>query len=242
MILRATEERKLSAKTASFIKCSKQNSVDILLSTLFRVKSFLCKALWITIVYEMCYINKLALPYWKFHSYWCQSLKLKTSYLVLLFKAVTLPTLHLSDVLEQVCHSDGRLELAGLVGHLHRLTASIWVRLDGHRGLGHLTVAAICERTIHNPWVTITMSNRQLEGCCFHTKQGKRGRKLLYLWHKSNGLFQSWSFYEYILCSVAYSFHWAACLIYSLPRKGIIHFYNCWIHNLPCTVYYNLSM
>lgn len=73
------------------------------------------------------------------------------SYLILLFKPVTLPTLHLGDVLEQVCHSDGRLELARLVGHLHRLTASIWVRLDGHRGLGHLTVAAICGGTIQNP-------------------------------------------------------------------------------------------
>lgn len=73
------------------------------------------------------------------------------SYLVLLFKAVTLATLHLGDVLEQICHSDGRLKLAGLVGHLHRLTASIWVRLDGHGGLGHLTVTAICGGTIHNP-------------------------------------------------------------------------------------------
>lgn len=37
-------------------------------------------------------------------------------YLVFLFEAIALPCLHLVDVLEQVCHSDGRVELPRVVG------------------------------------------------------------------------------------------------------------------------------
>lgn len=54
------------------------------------------------------------------------------SYLVLLLKAVALRALHLGDVLEEVCHTDGRVQLSGLVRDvgLVPLPQGVRVRLD----------------------------------------------------------------------------------------------------------------
>lgn len=64
------------------------------------------------------------------------------THLILLLKAVALGTLHLGDVLEQVGHADGRVELTGLVGrnirHLPLLLIGVAVGLDQTTGVtGH---------------------------------------------------------------------------------------------------------
>lgn len=69
-----------------------------------------------------------------------------SSHLILLFKSVALSSLHLGDVLQQVGHSDGWLELSPGVGHFHRLAAPVRVGLDGQGWLGHLSMAAVCLR------------------------------------------------------------------------------------------------
>lgn len=74
-------------------------------------------------------------------------MKKGSSYLVLLLEAVALSPFHLGDVLQQVCHSDGGLELSPRVGHLHGLAAAVRVRLDGQRGLRQLPMAAVCGDT-----------------------------------------------------------------------------------------------
>lgn len=66
------------------------------------------------------------------------------SYLVFLLEAVALASLHLSDVLKQVGHSDGRLELVPGVAHLHRVAGPVGVSLNGEGGLGQLPTAAVC--------------------------------------------------------------------------------------------------
>lgn len=87
-------------------------------------------------------------------------------YLILLLEAIALSAFHLSDVLEEVGHADGRLELARLVGHLHRLTAPVRVRLDGQGRLGHLTVAAFCRReTQEDDTQEASKTQRAKEGC-----------------------------------------------------------------------------
>lgn len=70
--------------------------------------------------------------------------KKASPHLILLLEAVALSPLHLGDVLQQVSHSDGGLELPSGVGHLHGLAAAVRVRLDGQGRLGQLPVAAVC--------------------------------------------------------------------------------------------------
>lgn len=66
------------------------------------------------------------------------------SYLVFLLEAIALASLHLSDVLKQVGHSDGRLELVPGVAHLHRVAGPVGVSLNGEGRLGQLPAAAVC--------------------------------------------------------------------------------------------------
>lgn len=67
-----------------------------------------------------------------------------SSHLILLFKSIALSSLHLGDVLQQVGHSDGWLELPPGVGHFHRLAAPVRVGLDSQGWLGHLSMATVC--------------------------------------------------------------------------------------------------
>lgn len=69
-----------------------------------------------------------------------------SSHLILLLESVALSPLHLGNVLQQVCHADGWLELPPWVGHLHGLAAAVRVGLDGQGWLGHLAMAAVCWR------------------------------------------------------------------------------------------------
>ena len=56
------------------------------------------------------------------------------AYLVFLLEAVALGTLHLRDVLKQVCYPDGGVKLPRLVGHVGRLT--LLVRVGLHQAAG----------------------------------------------------------------------------------------------------------
>lgn len=56
------------------------------------------------------------------------------AHLVLLLEAVALRALHLRDVLKQVGHPDGRVQLPRLVGHVGRLT--LLVRVGLHQAAG----------------------------------------------------------------------------------------------------------
>lgn len=56
------------------------------------------------------------------------------AHLVFLLEAVALSTLHLRDVLKQVCYSDGGVKLPGLVGHVSRL--ALLVRVGLHQAAG----------------------------------------------------------------------------------------------------------
>lgn len=66
------------------------------------------------------------------------------SYLIFLLEPVALASLHLGDVLQQVSHPDGGLELVPRIAHLHGVAGPVGVRLDREGGLGQLSTAAIC--------------------------------------------------------------------------------------------------
>lgn len=66
------------------------------------------------------------------------------SYLIFLLEPVSLASLHLGDVLQQVGHPDGRLELVPGVAHLHRVTGPVGMSLDCESGLRQLPTTAIC--------------------------------------------------------------------------------------------------
>lgn len=68
------------------------------------------------------------------------------SYLVLLLEAVSLGALHLGDVLEEVGHADGRVQLARLVRHVHRLPLpqGVSVRLHQAAGVAAHVLALVC--------------------------------------------------------------------------------------------------
>lgn len=70
------------------------------------------------------------------------------SYLVLLLEAVALRTLHLGDVLEEVGHADGRVQLTCLVRHVHRLALpqGVSVRLHQAAGVAAHVLALICRK------------------------------------------------------------------------------------------------
>lgn len=61
---------------------------------------------------------------------WCRA----RAHLVFLLETVALSTLHLRDVLKQVCHPDGRVELPRLVRHISQL--SLLVRVGLHQAAG----------------------------------------------------------------------------------------------------------
>lgn len=67
-------------------------------------------------------------------------------YLVLLLEAVALRALHLGDVLEEVGHADGRVQLTCLVRHVHRLALpqGVSVRLHQAAGVAAHVLALIC--------------------------------------------------------------------------------------------------
>lgn len=65
-------------------------------------------------------------------------------YLVFLLEPVALAPLHLGDVLQQISHADGRLELVPGIAHLHGVAGPVGVGLDSEGGLGQLSAAAIC--------------------------------------------------------------------------------------------------
>lgn len=65
-------------------------------------------------------------------------------YLVFLLEPIALASLHLGDVLQQISHSDGRLELVPGIAHLHGVAGPVGVGLDGESGLGQLSTTAIC--------------------------------------------------------------------------------------------------
>lgn len=66
------------------------------------------------------------------------------SYLIFLLEPVALASLHLGDVLQQVGHPDGGLELVPRIAHLHGVAGPVGVSLDREGGLGQLSTAAIC--------------------------------------------------------------------------------------------------
>lgn len=57
------------------------------------------------------------------------------THLILLFEAVSLGALHLGDVLEQVGHADGRVELTRLIGHVRCLALPERECVCGVRGV-----------------------------------------------------------------------------------------------------------
>lgn len=68
------------------------------------------------------------------------------SYLVLLLEAVALGAFHLGDVLEEVCHTDGRVELTRLIRHVDwlPLPQGVSVRLHQAAGVAAHVLALIC--------------------------------------------------------------------------------------------------
>lgn len=77
-------------------------------------------------------------------------IKIKSvSHLVLLLEAVALSTFHLGDVLKQICHTDGRVKLPCLVGHIHCLPflKGMSVGLNQAAGLTGHGVVLICSRS-----------------------------------------------------------------------------------------------
>lgn len=67
-------------------------------------------------------------------------------YLVLLLEAVALGALHLGDVLEEVGHANGRVQLTRLVWHVHSLALpqGVSVRLHQAAGVAAHVLALIC--------------------------------------------------------------------------------------------------
>lgn len=57
------------------------------------------------------------------------------AHLVLLLETVALRTLHLRDVLKQIRHTDGRVELPRLIGHVGRLPLLVSVGLHHAAGV-----------------------------------------------------------------------------------------------------------
>lgn len=68
------------------------------------------------------------------------------AHLILLLEAVALGALHLCDVLEQVGHPDGGVELPGLVGHVGWLTLLVGVGLHQAAGVTGHRVRLIWEK------------------------------------------------------------------------------------------------
>lgn len=68
------------------------------------------------------------------------------SYLVLLLEAVALGAFHLGDVLQEVGHADGRVQLTRLVRYIHRLTLpqGVSVRLHQTAGVAAHVLALVC--------------------------------------------------------------------------------------------------
>ena len=68
------------------------------------------------------------------------------SYLVLLLEAVALGAFHLGDVLEEVCHADGRVQLTRLIRHVDRLPLPQGVSVGLHQaaGVAAHVLALIC--------------------------------------------------------------------------------------------------
>jgi hypothetical protein len=73
-----------------------------------------------------------------------ESSHMLSSYLVFLLEPVALASLHLGDVLKQVRHPDGRLELVPGIAHLYRVTSPVGMSLNGEGRLRQLPTAAIC--------------------------------------------------------------------------------------------------
>ena len=71
------------------------------------------------------------------------------SYLVLLLEAVSLRAFHLGDVLEEVGHADGWVQLTRVVRHVHRLALSqgVGVRLHQAAGVAAQVLALVCTKT-----------------------------------------------------------------------------------------------
>lgn len=71
------------------------------------------------------------------------------SYLVLLLEAVALSTLHLSDVLEEVGHTNGRVQLPRLIRDVDRLPLPqrVSVRLHQAAGVAAHVLALIYRET-----------------------------------------------------------------------------------------------
>lgn len=55
---------------------------------------------------------------------------LAQAHLILLLEAIALSTLHLSDVLEEVCHTDSRVKLSSLVRHVSSLALLVCMGLN----------------------------------------------------------------------------------------------------------------
>lgn len=67
-------------------------------------------------------------------------------YLILLLEAVALGALHLGDVLEEVGHADGRVQLTRLIRHIDGLPLpqGVSVRLHQAAGVAAHVLALIC--------------------------------------------------------------------------------------------------
>lgn len=79
---------------------------------------------------------------------WCWA----HAHLVFLLEAVALGTLHLRDVLEQVCYPDGGVQLPRLVGHFGRLALLVRVRLHQAAGVTGHRVGFVWEKKVRRKW------------------------------------------------------------------------------------------
>ena len=70
------------------------------------------------------------------------------AHLILLLEAIALGTLHLRDVLEQVSHPDGGVQLSSLVGHVGRLALLVCVRLHQAAGVAGHRVCLVWEKKV----------------------------------------------------------------------------------------------
>lgn len=70
--------------------------------------------------------------------YYAASQQLAQAHLILLLEAIALSTFHLSYVLEEICHADGRVKLPSLVRHVGSLSLLVCVGLHQAAGVtGH---------------------------------------------------------------------------------------------------------